>query len=53
MISSIVFIILQLTSIVNTNALSFFWKVYVPICIIEVVIYFKLLFKWGDKDECN
>ncbi len=49
MICSIVFIILQLTSIVNTNDLSFFWKIYMPICIIEVVVYFKCLTKWGSK----
>lgn len=49
MISSIIFIILQLRNLINTDNLGIFWKVYMPICVIEVVVYFRCLFKWGER----
>lgn len=51
MISSIIVIILQFMGIIKPETDISFMKVYLPICIIEVVIYFKLLFKWGENDR--
>jgi hypothetical protein len=49
MISSIVFIILQIMNLVNTDNLNALWKIYIPVCIIEMVVYFRCLFKWSEK----
>lgn len=50
MISSIIFIVVQLAGKVDTSNLSVFWKIYVPACIIEVITYFYCLRK-GEKNE--
>lgn len=48
MISSIVWIICNLTGYINPEYMP--WKIYIPICIIEIIVYFKLVIKiWGDR----
>lgn len=49
MISSIVLLILQYTGTINPSVDLSFWKTYIPVCLIEMVVYFKLLTKWGEK----
>ena len=47
MISSIVWLILIQSGYINPENAP--WEIYLPICVIEIVVYFKLLTKWGDK----
>lgn len=49
MISSIIFIAVQIAGIIVTDNLSVFWKLYIPACTVEVIVYFRCLFKWGEK----
>lgn len=47
MISSIIWLIMIQTGYINPDYAP--WKIYLPICLIEVVVYFKLLTKLGEK----
>ena len=49
MISSIIVIILQFIGILKPETDLSFMKVYIPVCIIEVIVYFKILSWWGSK----
>ena len=49
MISSIIVIILQFMGILKPETDLSFMKVYLPVCIIEVIVYFKILSWWGEK----
>ena len=46
MISSIVWIILIQAGYINPYYAP--WSVYLPVCLVETVVYFKLLTKWGE-----
>ena len=48
MISSIVWLIMVQAGYINPDYAP--WKIYIPICLIEVVVYFKCLTKWGEND---
>ena len=47
MISSIVWLILIMTGYINPEQAP--WEIYLPICAIEIAVYFKILTKWGSK----
>lgn len=47
MISSLIWIILIQIGYINSEQAP--WKTYLPVCLVEIVIYFKLLTKWGEK----
>lgn len=50
MVSSIILIILQLMGILKPETDMSFMKIYLPVCLIEVVAYFIVLSKLGDKE---
>lgn len=50
MISSIIVIILQFMGILKPETDMSFMKVYIPVCLVEVVVYFRCLMKWGKND---
>lgn len=45
MISSLIWIILIQIGYINTEQAP--WKIYLSVCLIEIVVYFKCLTKWG------
>ena len=45
MISSLIWIMLVVKDVINPDDAP--WSIYLPICLVETVIYFKLLTKWG------
>lgn len=47
MISSIVWLLLVQLRMLDAEHLP--WKIYLPVCLVEIVVYFKLLTKWGGK----
>lgn len=47
MISSIIWLILIHIGYINPEQAP--WKIYLPVCLVEVVVYFKLLTKLGEK----
>lgn len=47
MISSLIWIILVQVGYINPEQAP--WKIYIPVCLVEIVVYFKLLTKWGEK----
>lgn len=47
MISSLIW--LYLLDIGKINPDSAPWLIYLPVCLVEVVVYFIALFKWGEK----
>lgn len=47
MISSIIWLILLQMGRINPEQAP--WEVYLPICLIEVVLYFRCLTKWGEE----
>jgi len=49
MISSIVLILLQFTGIIQPDINQSFWKWYIPVCIIEMIIYFICLGRFGKS----
>lgn len=49
MLSSITVLILQFMGIIQPAISMGFFKYYIPVCIVEIVIYFKLLSKWGAE----
>ena len=49
MLSSIIVLLLQFMGIIRPEISMGFWRNYIPICIIEIVIYFKMLSKWGAE----
>ena len=51
MVSSIVLLILLQTKVIDPNVSMSFWKVYIPVCLLEIVIFFNVLLKWGDKND--
>ena len=51
MISSIVLLILLQTKVIDPNISMSFWKVYIPVCFLEIVIFFNVLLKWEQKNK--
>lgn len=49
MISSITLIILQIIGAIHPADNQSFWKWYIPVCLIEIAVYFRLLTKLGGK----
>ncbi len=49
MISSVIVIILQFIGVIKPETDLSFMKVYIPVCIVEVIVYFKILSWWGNK----
>ena len=49
MISSIIVIFLQFMGILKPETDMSFMKVYISVCIVEVIVYFKILSWWGSK----
>lgn len=47
MFSSIVWLILLSIGKINPEHAP--WSIYLPVCLVEVVVYFKLLTKCGEK----
>ena len=47
MISSIIWLVLVHTGTINETFTP--WGIYLPVCLVEIVVYFKLLTKWGEK----
>lgn len=47
MISSVVWLALVLKGVINPESAP--WSIYLPVCFVEVVVYFKCLTKWGEK----
>ncbi len=47
MISSIIWIIFVQLGKINTSNAP--WEIYLPVCLLEVVVYFKCLTKWGEE----
>ena len=47
MISSIIWLVLLQAGVINSEHAP--WIVYLPVCLIEIVVYFRCLTKWGDK----
>ena len=47
MISSIIWIALLQAGVINGEHAP--WIVYIPVCLVEIIVYFKCLTKWGDK----
>lgn len=45
MISSIIWLLLIQLNKINPDYAP--WLIYLPICLVEVVVYFKCLTKWG------
>ena len=48
MISSLIFLILQITEKVNTETLSPLLK-YLPVCVVEMIVTL-IIAKWGEND---
>jgi len=46
MISSLIWIILIQVGYLNPEQTP--WKIYLPVCLVEIVVYFKCLLKWGE-----
>ena len=49
MLSSIALILLQFAGVIQPAVSMSFWKWYLPVCAVEIVVYFKCLTKWGEK----
>ena len=47
MLSSITVLLLQFMGIIQPAISMGFFKYYIPVCILEIVIYFNVLSKWG------
>jgi hypothetical protein len=47
MLSSIIVLLLQFMGIIQPEISMEFFKYYIPVCILEIVIYFNVLSKWG------
>ena len=47
MLSSITVLLLQFMGIIQPAISMGFFKYYIPVCILEIVIYFNVLAKWG------
>jgi hypothetical protein len=47
MISSIIWLVLVHTGTINEQFAP--WGIYLPVCLVEIVVYFKLLTSWGKK----
>jgi hypothetical protein len=47
MISSIIWLVLVHTGTINEQFTP--WGIYLPVCLVEIVVYFKLLTSWGEK----
>ena len=47
MISNLIWLYPVQTGIIDTQHAP--WEIYLPVCLIEIVVYFKLLTKWGEK----
>ena len=49
MLSSITVLLLQFMGIIQPAISMSFWKYYIPVCILEIVIFFNVLSKWGEE----
>jgi hypothetical protein len=47
MISSLIWIILVQIGKINPDCAP--WGIYLPVCLVETIVYFKLLTSWGEK----
>jgi hypothetical protein len=47
MISSIIWIGLVQAGYINPDCAP--WGIYLPVCLVETIVYFKLLTSWGSK----
>ena len=47
MISSVVWLVLVLKGVINPESAP--WVIYLPVCLIEVIVYFRCLMKWSEK----
>ena len=47
MISSIIWLVLVQIRKINPDQAP--WSIYLPVCLVEIVVYFKLLTSWGSK----
>ncbi len=45
MISSVILIILQEVGMIDPNVNQGFWKIYIPVVIVEIIIYWAILNK--------
>lgn len=48
MISSIIWLIMIQAGYINPDCAP--WKIYLPVCLIEVIVYFRCLTKWGENE---
>lgn len=49
MISSIIWLVLLYFNYINPDNAP--WKIYIPIVIVEIAIYFRMLFKWVKNEK--
>jgi hypothetical protein len=49
MLSSITVLLLQFMGIIQPEISMGFFKYYISVCIMEIVIYFNVLSKWGAE----
>lgn len=47
MISSLIWIILIQIGYLNPDCAP--WKIYLPVCLVEIVVYLRSLTKWGKE----
>ena len=47
MISSIIWLVLVHIGTINEQFTP--WSIYLPVCLVETIVYFKLLTSWGEK----
>jgi hypothetical protein len=47
MISSIIWLVLVHTGTINEQFAP--WGIYLPVCLVEIVVYFKCLTSWGEN----
>ena len=47
MLSSFIWLVLLQLGKINAEHAP--WSIYLPVCLVEIVVYFKLLTKWGNK----
>ena len=48
MISSFIWLVLVHIGTINETFTP--WGIYLPVCLVEIVVYFKCLTKWGEND---
>ncbi len=46
MLSSLIWLVLLQLGKINAEQAP--WEIYLPVCLVEVVVYFRCLNKWGQ-----